>query len=176
VHQFHYERKKPPLRQRGRLSPRVRRAKAVSPLTSRSKARPGAATFSLGNAWLTARAPASARVSGFPRQLPRRDRGAKTVERGAGDLDIGARCKIASPTFICTGVEIEDEVFVGHGTSVHQRQSSAGHERGAALGAGANVMGDVRIGAGALVGAGAVFTPDVASGDGHPPRASDSAS
>jgi UDP-2-acetamido-3-amino-2,3-dideoxy-glucuronate N-acetyltransferase len=103
------------------------------------------------------------------------------IQRGAV---IGARCKIQSHAFICTGVEIEDEVFVGHGTlfindKFPRATTEAGAlktesdwlldrtivERGAALGSGAVVMGGVRIGAGALVGAGAVVTRDVAAGD-----------
>jgi UDP-2-acetamido-3-amino-2,3-dideoxy-glucuronate N-acetyltransferase len=99
------------------------------------------------------------------------------------DVVIGARCKIQSHAFICTGVEIEDEVFVGHGTLfINDKFPRAATddgtlkteadwslaptvvERGAALGSGAVVMGGVRIGAGALVGAGAVVTHDVAAG------------
>ena len=99
------------------------------------------------------------------------------------DAVIGARCKIQSHTFICTGVEIEDEVFVGHGTLfINDRFPRSTTEdgalkteadwqlertiveRGAALGSGAVVLGGIRIGAGALVGAGAVVTQDVAPG------------
>jgi acetyltransferase-like isoleucine patch superfamily enzyme len=100
------------------------------------------------------------------------------------DAVIGARCKIQSHTFICTGVEIEDEVFVGHGTLfINDKFPRATTEegalkteadwqlertvvgRGAALGSGAVVLGGIRIGAGALVGAGAVVTQDVAPGE-----------
>jgi UDP-2-acetamido-3-amino-2,3-dideoxy-glucuronate N-acetyltransferase len=110
------------------------------------------------------------------------------------DAVIGARCKIQSHAFICTGVTIEDEVFVGHGTlfindkfpratseeGVLKRQDDwvlvrTVVEHGAALGSGAVVLGGVRIGAGALIGAGAVVTRDVASGEtvaGVPARAS----
>jgi UDP-2-acetamido-3-amino-2,3-dideoxy-glucuronate N-acetyltransferase len=106
---------------------------------------------------------------------------------------IGARCKIQSHTFICTGVEIEDEVFVGHGalfindrlpraTTEHGTLKGAADwtlertvvERGAALGSGCVIMGGIRIGAGALVGAGAVVTRDVPPGEtvaGVPARA-----
>ena len=99
------------------------------------------------------------------------------------DAVVGARCKIQSHSFICTGVEIEDEVFVGHGTlfindKFPRATTAAGElktdadwqlvrtvvERGAALGSGAVVLGGIRIGAGALVGAGAVVTADVAPG------------
>jgi acetyltransferase-like isoleucine patch superfamily enzyme len=100
------------------------------------------------------------------------------------DAVIGVRCKIQSHTFICTGVEIGDEVFVGHGTlfinDKFPRATTADGtlkteadwhlertvvERGAALGSGAVVLGGIRIGAGALVGAGAVVTQDVAPGE-----------
>jgi len=98
------------------------------------------------------------------------------IQRGAV---IGASCKIESHTFICDGVTIEDEVFVGHGVlfvnDKHPRATSAGRlqsardwellatvvERGASLGSGAVILGGVRIGAGATVGAGAVVTRDV---------------
>ena len=101
------------------------------------------------------------------------------VEIQAGAV-IGATCKISSHSFICDGVEIEDEVFVGHGvlfvndkfprsTTETGTPKAAGDwpllrtvvERGAALGSGAVVLGGIRIGAGALVGAGAVVTRDV---------------
>jgi len=100
------------------------------------------------------------------------------VQRGAV---VGASCKISSHTFICDGVEIEDEVFVGHGVLfVNDRFPRATTdegapksdtdwtllrtvvERGASLGSGVVVLGGVRIGARALVGAGAVVTRDVA--------------
>ena len=98
-------------------------------------------------------------------------------------VTIGKRCKIQSHTFICSGVEIEDEVFVGHGVSfVNDKRPRATTkdgelqraddwellnvvvERGASLGSGALILGGVRIGAGALVGAGAVVTHDVEPG------------
>jgi len=100
------------------------------------------------------------------------------VQRGAV---IGAACKISSHTFICDGVEIGDEVFVGHGVLfVNDKFPRATTESGepqtaadwsllrtivedrASLGSGAVVLGGIRIGAGALVGAGAVVTKDVA--------------
>jgi len=109
------------------------------------------------------------------------------------DAVIGARCKIQSHSFICTGVEIGDEVFVGHGTLFINDKSpratkESGElkteadwflertvvERGAALGSGAVILGGLRIGAGALVGGGAVVTHDVAPGEtvaGVPARA-----
>jgi len=101
------------------------------------------------------------------------------VQRGAS---IGAACKISSHSFICDGVEIEDEVFVGHGVLfVNDRFPRATAddggpkedadwtllrtvvERGASLGSGVVVLGGVRIGARSLVGAGAVVTRDVAA-------------
>jgi len=100
------------------------------------------------------------------------------------DAVIGARCKIQSHAFICTGVEIEDEVFVGHGTlfindKFPRATTQEGKlkteadwqlertvvEQGAALGSGVVVLSGIRIGAGALVGAGAVVTQDVAPGE-----------
>jgi len=102
------------------------------------------------------------------------------VQRGAV---IGARCKIQSHTFVCDGVTIEDEVFVGHGVMFindrFPRATAADGslqteddwqleptvvERGATLGSGAVILGGIRIGAGALVGAGAVVTKDVEPG------------
>jgi UDP-2-acetamido-3-amino-2,3-dideoxy-glucuronate N-acetyltransferase len=96
---------------------------------------------------------------------------------------IGADCKIQSHTFICTGVTIEDEVFVGHGVMFindkHPRatndqgalQTEADWEllptlveRGGSLGSGAVVLGGIRIGSDAVVGAGAVVAADVTPG------------
>jgi acetyltransferase-like isoleucine patch superfamily enzyme len=100
------------------------------------------------------------------------------------DVVVGANCKVQSHSFLCSGVEIEDGVFVGHGvmfvndktpratTPDGNLQTDADWtlqrtvvERGASLGSGVVVLGGLRIGAGALVGAGAVVTRDV------PPRA-----
>ena len=96
------------------------------------------------------------------------------------NVSIGARCKIQSHTFVCEGVTIEDEVFVGHGVmfinDLDPRATTAGNlqteadwkviftrvGRGASIGSGAVILGGVTIGAGALVGAGAVVTRDVA--------------
>jgi UDP-2-acetamido-3-amino-2,3-dideoxy-glucuronate N-acetyltransferase len=97
---------------------------------------------------------------------------------------IGARCKIQSHTFICDGVTIGNEVFVGHGVIfINDRWPRATTadgmlqrdedwelletvvECGASLGSGVVVLGGVRIGAGALIGAGAVLTRDVPEGD-----------
>jgi UDP-2-acetamido-3-amino-2,3-dideoxy-glucuronate N-acetyltransferase len=92
---------------------------------------------------------------------------------------IGARCKISSHTFICEGVDIEDEVFVGHGVMFindpYPRATTEGVlqtqadwkvvptrvRRGASIGSGAVIMCGVTIGERALVGAGAVVTHDV---------------
>ena len=101
------------------------------------------------------------------------------IQRG---VTIGANCKIQSHSFICTGVDIGDGVFVGHGVifindklpraTVHGRMQTDGDwellattvERGATLGSGAIILGGVRIGQSALVGAGAVVTRDVEPG------------
>jgi acetyltransferase-like isoleucine patch superfamily enzyme len=102
------------------------------------------------------------------------------IQRGAV---VGANCKIQSHTFICDGVTIEDEVFVGHGvmfindkrpratTAEGTPQSAADWDviptvvgRRASIGSGAVILAGVTIGAGALVGAGAVVTADVAAG------------
>jgi acetyltransferase-like isoleucine patch superfamily enzyme len=103
------------------------------------------------------------------------------IQRGAA---IGARCKIQSHTFVCDGVEIGDEVFVGHGVMfINDKLPKATNPAGelaaaedwslmpvrvldrAAIGSGAVILGGVTIGRGALVGAGAVVTRDVADGD-----------
>lgn len=98
------------------------------------------------------------------------------------NASIGSRCKISSHSFICEGVTIDDEVFVGHGVifinDPDPRATADGRPmteddwrvvpirvgRGASIGSGALVMGGVTIGPGALVGAGAVVTRDVAPG------------
>lgn len=93
---------------------------------------------------------------------------------------IGARCKISSHTFVCEGVAIEDEVFVGHGVmftnDLYPRATAAGGglqteadwqviptrvRRGASIGSNATILAGVTVGAGALVGAGSVVTRDV---------------
>jgi acetyltransferase-like isoleucine patch superfamily enzyme len=102
------------------------------------------------------------------------------IQRGAS---VGAGCKIQSHTFICDGVTIGDEVFVGHGVvfvnDKRPRATAADGalqttedwemllthvEHGASIGSGGIVLGGVRIGRGALIGAGAVVTRDVAPG------------
>ena len=106
---------------------------------------------------------------------------------------VGRNCKISSHTFICEGVTIEDEVFVGHNvnfindkypraTSVNgSLQTEADWKvvptvvkRGASVGSGATVLCGVTIGEQAIVGAGAVVTADVSPGAtvaGNPARA-----
>jgi UDP-2-acetamido-3-amino-2,3-dideoxy-glucuronate N-acetyltransferase len=113
------------------------------------------------------------------------------------DALVGADCKIQSHTFICTGVTIEDEVFVGHGVMfVNDKypratvgtgglkgdgdwtQLSTRVCRRAGIGSGAVILGGLTIGEGALVGAGAVVTRDVPPGTtvvGNPARALDDA-
>ncbi len=105
---------------------------------------------------------------------------------------VGRRCKIQSHTFICEGVTIEDEVFIGHHVcfindrlprAVNRagRPASEGEwkleptrvQHGASIGSGAVILGGLTIGRGAMVGAGAVVTRNVASGDtvvGNPAR------
>lgn len=102
------------------------------------------------------------------------------IQRGA---TVGARCKVQSHAFICEGVTIGDEVFVGHGVifvnDKHPRATNSSGElqgegdwellpvtveRGATLGSGALILGGVTIGAEAVVGAGAVVSADVAPG------------
>lgn len=94
------------------------------------------------------------------------------------DVVIGKRCRIQSHTFICSGVTIEDGVFVGHGVVFinDKHPSVTGAETGnwkmdrtliresASIGSGALIMGGVTIGRGASVGAGAVVTRDVPDG------------
>jgi len=96
------------------------------------------------------------------------------------DAQIGERCKISSHTFICSGVTIENEVFVGHGVVfINDRHPRATNRDGstqterdwllertivrqrASIGSGAIVMCGVEIGEGAMVGAGALVTRDV---------------
>jgi len=96
------------------------------------------------------------------------------------NAQIGCRCKISSHTFICEGVEIEDEVFIGHGVMfTNDTYPQATSEDGglqtdadwavvktrvchkASIGSGAVILPGLTIGAGALVGAGAVVVKDV---------------
>lgn len=102
------------------------------------------------------------------------------IQRGA---EVGSRCKISSHTFICEGVVIEDEVFIGHGVMFlndrHPRATGADGRplgkdgwrlegivvrRGASVGSGATILPGVEIGRDAMVGAGSVVTRDVPGG------------
>ena len=98
------------------------------------------------------------------------------------NASIGRRCKISSHTFVCEGVTIDDEVFVGHGVMfINDRypRATAGGAlqtesdwqvvptrvgRGASIGSGAVILCGVTIGERAMVGAGAVVTRDVPDG------------
>lgn len=96
---------------------------------------------------------------------------------------VGKRCKISSHTFICEGVRIGDNVFVGHGVtfindSYPRATTTSGDlqteadwkveptivQRGASIGSGATILCNVTIGERAIVGAGAVVTRDVPPG------------
>jgi acetyltransferase-like isoleucine patch superfamily enzyme len=93
---------------------------------------------------------------------------------------VGKRCKISSHSFICEGVEIEDNVFVGHSVTFindsYPRSTTASGElqteadwkvektivrKGASIGSGSTILANVAIGENALVGAGSVVTKDV---------------
>jgi len=95
---------------------------------------------------------------------------------------IGKRCKISSHSFICEGVLIEDNVFVGHGVTftndIYPRATAAGGQlqtesdwkveptvvrQGASIGSGATLLCNISIGENAIVGAGSVVTRDVPS-------------
>ena len=101
------------------------------------------------------------------------------IQKGAR---IGKRCKISSHTFICEGVTIEDEVFVGHGVVfINDKRPRATNPdgsmqtnadwkcettrvcRSASIGSGATILCGVTIGERAIVGAGSVVTKDVPS-------------
>ena len=102
------------------------------------------------------------------------------IQKGAR---VGARCKVSSHTFICEGVTVEDEVFIGHGvTFINDRfprstspdgklQTEADWncigtlvKRGASIGSGATILCGITIGERAIVGAGSVVTKDVPEG------------
>ena len=93
---------------------------------------------------------------------------------------VGKRCKISSHTFICEGVTIEDNVFIGHGVmfinDIYPRATTANGgmqteadwhvertviKKGASIGSGATILAKICIGENAIVGAGAVVTKDV---------------
>jgi acetyltransferase-like isoleucine patch superfamily enzyme len=98
------------------------------------------------------------------------------------NASVGERCKISSHTFICEGVTIEDECFVGHGvmftndvypsavnadgspqTEADWKVVNTVVKKRASIGSNATILAGVTIGEGALVGAGAVVTRDVPS-------------
>jgi acetyltransferase-like isoleucine patch superfamily enzyme len=102
------------------------------------------------------------------------------IQKGA---KVGRRCKISSHTFICEGVTLEDEVFVGHGVmftnDLHPRATNVDGslqtdadwkclptlvKRGAAIGSGATLLCGITVGERATVGAGSVVTKDVPAG------------
>jgi UDP-2-acetamido-3-amino-2,3-dideoxy-glucuronate N-acetyltransferase len=113
------------------------------------------------------------------------------VEISSG-VTVGERCKVQSHSYVCDGVDIRDEAFIGHGVVfVNDKYPRSTNEDGslqttddwqmlrtevgrrATVGSGATVLGGVRIGEGATVGAGAVVTRDVAPGEivaGNPAR------
>jgi acetyltransferase-like isoleucine patch superfamily enzyme len=92
---------------------------------------------------------------------------------------IGKRCKISSHTFVCEGVTIEDNVFIGHGVMFindsYPRATTEGKlqteadwkveqtvvKKGASIGSGATILSNISIGENAIVGAGSVVTKDV---------------
>lgn len=99
------------------------------------------------------------------------------------NASVGANCKISSHSFICEGVTIEDDVFIGHNVTfindLYPRSTAEGGglqteadwkvvptfiRRGASIGSSATLLAGVTVGEGAIVGAGAVVTKDV------PPR------
>lgn len=96
------------------------------------------------------------------------------------NASVGHRCKISSHTFVCEGVTIEDNVFIGHGVTFindsYPRATTAGGDlqteedwrvettvvkRGASIGSGATILSNLVIGENAIVGAGSVVTHDV---------------
>jgi acetyltransferase-like isoleucine patch superfamily enzyme len=92
---------------------------------------------------------------------------------------VGRRCKVSSHSFICEGVTIEDDVFIGHGVmfinDIYPRATANGQlqteadwkvertviKKGASIGTGATILANVTIGENAIVGAGSVVTKDV---------------
>ncbi len=102
------------------------------------------------------------------------------IQKGA---KIGRRCKISSHSFICEGVILEDEVFVGHGvmftndllpratnqdgslqTDADWKYETTLVKRGASIGSNATLLCGITVGEGAVIGAGAVVTKDVPPG------------
>src|SRR5271165_2842060 len=93
---------------------------------------------------------------------------------------VGKRCKISSHTFVCEGVTIEDNVFIGHGvvfindsypraiaadgnlqTEADWKVERTVIKKGASIGSGATILSNVTVGENAIVGAGSVVTRDV---------------
>ena len=95
------------------------------------------------------------------------------------NASVGANCKISSHSFICEGVRLEDDVFIGHSVTFindpYPRATSGGRlqtesdwvlertwvRRGASIGSGATILSNITIGENAIVGAGSVVTRDV---------------
>jgi acetyltransferase-like isoleucine patch superfamily enzyme len=95
------------------------------------------------------------------------------------NASVGRQCKISSHTFVCEGVTIEDNVFIGHGVmfinDIYPRATANGQlqteadwkvertviKNGASIGTGATILANVTIGENAIVGAGSVVTKDV---------------
>ena len=96
------------------------------------------------------------------------------------NASVGKRCKISSHTFVCEGVEIQDNVFIGHGVTFindsYPRATTASGElqteadwkvertiigKGASIGSGSTILSNVTIGENAIVGAGSVVTKNV---------------
>jgi UDP-2-acetamido-3-amino-2,3-dideoxy-glucuronate N-acetyltransferase len=111
------------------------------------------------------------------------------IQKGA---TIGKNCKISSHTFICEGVQIEDNVFIGHNvtfindkyprstnpdgslqTDADWKQEETFIKKGASVGSGSTILCGITVGENAIVGAGSVVTKDVAPGTivaGNPAR------
>ena len=101
------------------------------------------------------------------------------IQKGA---KVGSRCKISSHSFLCEGVELEDEVFIGHGVmftnDLFPRAAANGAlqteedwvcvktlvKRGASIGSGATILCGITIGEDAMIGAGSMVTKDVPPG------------
>jgi acetyltransferase-like isoleucine patch superfamily enzyme len=100
------------------------------------------------------------------------------IQKGA---TIGKRCKVSSHTFICEGVHIEDEVFIGHGvmftndlypratrndgalqTEEDWKLIETYVKKGASIGSNSTILAGITIGENAMIGAGSVVTKDVA--------------
>jgi len=96
------------------------------------------------------------------------------------NASVGKRCKISSHTFICEGVEIRDNVFIGHGvtfvndsyprattssgelqTEAHWKVEKTVVSNGASIGSGSTILSNLTVGENSIVGAGSVVTKDV---------------